>query len=31
VINRSIPARSIVEAPMPQTSPRVTPRAVKGV
>jgi serine acetyltransferase/GT2 family glycosyltransferase len=32
VINRSIPARSIVEAPMPQTSPRVIPRAaVKGV
>lgn len=32
VINRSIPARSIVEAPMPQTSPRVVPRAaVKGV
>ena len=31
VINRTIPARSIVEAPMPQTSPRVTPRAVKGV
>lgn len=31
VVSRSIPARSIVEAPMPQTSPRVTPRAVKGV
>ena len=32
VVNRSIPSRSIVEAPMPQTSPRVTPRAaVKGV
>ena len=31
VLSRSVPARSIVEAPVPQTSPRVTPRAVKGV
>lgn len=32
VLARSVPARSIVEAPVPQTSPRVTPRAVvKGV